>query len=145
MLRTLARCQLVLNVSHHLPKNDDFWSQLFVNGKDVNETEGEDHVVHTKDIPAKSIRPLEHPEHRMKEIHFGNSTTQWTTRKITALTGGCNEEGAHTLSQVTGLKTYEIYEMICQLLDCQLLWKILLYSNINISQLSQCVTVVTCR
>lgn len=50
-----------VNVSHHLANNDDFWSELFVNGKDVNETEGEDHVVHTQDIPAKSIRPVEHP------------------------------------------------------------------------------------
>lgn len=51
-----------VNVSHHLANNDDFWSQLFVNCKDVNETEGEDHVVHTQHIPAKFIRPREHPE-----------------------------------------------------------------------------------
>lgn len=64
---------ILLNVSHHLPNNDDFGSQLFVNGKDVNETDGEDHVVHAKDIPAKFIRPIEHPEHRAKDINYGNS------------------------------------------------------------------------
>lgn len=47
--------------SHHLAENDDFRSQLFVNGEDVNETEGEDHVVQTHDTSAKSIRPLKHP------------------------------------------------------------------------------------
>lgn len=58
-------------VSHHLADNDDFWSQLFVNGKDVNEAKGEDHVVHTQDIPAESIRPLEHPKTQ------GEANTQW--------------------------------------------------------------------
>lgn len=43
------------DISHHLANNDDFWSQLFVNGKDVNEAEGEYHVVHTQDISAKSV------------------------------------------------------------------------------------------
>lgn len=87
----------MLNVSYHLPNNNDFWPQLFVNRKDVNETESEDHIVHTKDIPAKFIGPLEHPKHMMKKIHYGKSTTQWTTCKITALKGGCDEESAHTL------------------------------------------------
>lgn len=39
-------------VSHHLANNDDLWSHLFVNGKDVNETQSEDHVVHTQDVAA---------------------------------------------------------------------------------------------
>lgn len=42
-------------VSHHFANNDDFWPQLLVNCKDVNEAKSEDHVVHTKDVSAKSI------------------------------------------------------------------------------------------
>lgn len=53
-------CHLVLCVSHHLANDDDFWPQLFMNGKDVNEAKGEHHVVHTQDIPSKFIGPLEH-------------------------------------------------------------------------------------
>lgn len=74
----------MLNVSHHLPNNDDLWSQLFVDGEDVNETDGEDHVIHAKDIPAKVIRPVEHPE-RINDINYGNSTTKWSTLRITAI------------------------------------------------------------
>lgn len=50
-----------LNVSHHLANNDDFWPELLVNGKDVNEAKCEDHVVHAEDVPAKFIWPLKHP------------------------------------------------------------------------------------
>ena len=60
----LVWCELYGDVSHHLANDDDFWPQLFVNGKDVDETEGEDHVVHTQEFPANSVRQFEHPETR---------------------------------------------------------------------------------
>lgn len=41
--------------SHHLPNNYDFWSQLFMNSKDVDETEGEHHVIHAEDVPSKFV------------------------------------------------------------------------------------------
>lgn len=70
IINTLSRdIDLMSNcgdVSHHLAKNDDFWSQLFVNGKYVNETESEDHVVHTQEIPTKLIRPIKHPAKETK-------------------------------------------------------------------------------
>lgn len=45
----------MVNNSHHLSNNYDFWSQLFVNSKDVDETEGEHHVIHAKDFPSKFV------------------------------------------------------------------------------------------
>lgn len=58
------------NVSHHLAKNNDFRSQLFVNGEDVNETESEDHVVHTQESPTKFIRPIKHPRRQAAGIKY---------------------------------------------------------------------------
>lgn len=54
------------NVSHHLAKHYDFWSQLFVNGEDVNEAESEDHVVNTHEIPTKFKSHIKHPKNRSK-------------------------------------------------------------------------------
>lgn len=78
-----------LNVSHHLANDDDFWPELLVNGKDVNEAKCEDHVVHAEDVPAKFVRPLEHPAYEddnqtninipvIEKNYCGNSTTVWT-------------------------------------------------------------------
>lgn len=83
--KSSGQCDNLCKSSHHLPNNDGFWSQLFVDGEDVNETECEDHEVHTKDLPAEFVWPPEHSKHRTKEMYYGNSTTQWNASKITAL------------------------------------------------------------
>lgn len=53
----------------HLANDDDFWSKLFVNGKDVNEAERKDHVVYTQDLPTKSVRPVEHSGTKIASIY----------------------------------------------------------------------------
>lgn len=49
------RTTLCFSISHHFANNDDFWSQLFVNCKDVDEAKSEDHVVHAEDVPAEPV------------------------------------------------------------------------------------------
>ena len=49
-------------ISYHFANNDDFWSHIFVNGGDVNETEREDNVVDTKDTSSNLIGRRKHPE-----------------------------------------------------------------------------------
>ena len=72
------------NISHHLANDDDFRSQLFVNGENVNEAKGEDHVVNTQDIPAESIRPPEHPKTHaaLMQKQCNNDTSERSTFKI---------------------------------------------------------------
>lgn len=53
--QTSFRTLIMVDDSHHLPNNYDFWSQLFVNSKDVDETEGEHHVIQAEKVPSKFV------------------------------------------------------------------------------------------